>query len=172
MKFGLRTPSPKKSLKARTTGKVKRAAKKAVNPTYGKKGMGFIKDPEKSVKNAVYHRTTVGVGDIVKSTSKTKNTTIVAPDPSPRSSPSSSAPKDIQIKADNPSKDLTIKDCVLCGIVFLIMFLIGQYVTVIFSLIRLILIVVGFLGMLLVIWEMIKILIRPNNKTVQEQSDD
>lgn len=40
MKVGLRTPSPKKSLKARTTGKVKRAAKKAVNPMYGKKRNG------------------------------------------------------------------------------------------------------------------------------------
>ena len=69
MKVGLRTPSPKKSLKARTTGKVKRAAKKAVNPTYGKKGMGLIKDPERSIKNAVYHRTTVGVGDIAKGSS-------------------------------------------------------------------------------------------------------
>lgn len=72
MKVGLRTPSPKKSLKARTTGKVKRAAKKAVNPMYGKKGMGFVKDPEKAIKNAVYHRTTVGVGDIVKSSSSSK----------------------------------------------------------------------------------------------------
>ena len=32
MKFGVRTPSFKKSLKARTTGKVKRIAKRVVNP--------------------------------------------------------------------------------------------------------------------------------------------
>lgn len=74
MKFGLRTPSPKKSLKARTTGRAKRALKKAVNPLYGKKGMGFIKDPKKSVKNAVYHRTTVGVGDIIKGSSSSSGT--------------------------------------------------------------------------------------------------
>lgn len=65
MKMGVRKPSVKKSIKARTTGKVKRSIKKSVNPLYGKKGMGFIKDPERSVKNAIYHRTTVGVGDII-----------------------------------------------------------------------------------------------------------
>lgn len=41
MKFGMRTPSLKKSIKARTTGKAKRAIKKAVIPGYGKKGMSF-----------------------------------------------------------------------------------------------------------------------------------
>ncbi len=65
MKMGVRKPSVKKSIKARTTGKVKRSIKKSVNPLYGKKGMGFIKDPERSVKNAIYHRTTIGVGDII-----------------------------------------------------------------------------------------------------------
>jgi len=65
MKMGVRKPSVKKSIKARTTGKVKRSIKKSVNPLYGKKGMGFVNDPERAVKNAVYNRTTVGVGDIV-----------------------------------------------------------------------------------------------------------
>ena len=72
MKFGLRTPNLKKSLKARTTGRAKRALKKAANPMYGKKGMGFIKNPKRSVKNAIYHRTTVGVGDIVSGTPKAR----------------------------------------------------------------------------------------------------
>lgn len=36
MKFGMRTPSIKKSIKARTTGKAKRAVKKALIPEYGK----------------------------------------------------------------------------------------------------------------------------------------
>ncbi len=40
MKFGLRTPSLKKSFKARTTGRAKRAVKKALIPGYGKNGMG------------------------------------------------------------------------------------------------------------------------------------
>lgn len=48
LKFGVRTPSLKKSLKARTTGKVKRQVKKAIIPGYGKKGMGWIKNPKKA----------------------------------------------------------------------------------------------------------------------------
>lgn len=40
MKFGMRTPNLKKSIIARTTGKAKRAVKKAVIPGYGKKGAG------------------------------------------------------------------------------------------------------------------------------------
>ena len=47
MKIGLRKPSIKKSLKARTTGKLKRNIKSSVNPLYGKKGMGFVKSPTK-----------------------------------------------------------------------------------------------------------------------------
>ena len=59
MKIGFRKPSLKKTLKARTTGAIKRKAKGAVNPLYGKKGMGFIKDPERSVKNKIYKKTTI-----------------------------------------------------------------------------------------------------------------
>ena len=66
MKFGMRKPSLTKSIKARTTGKLKRKIKSSINPLYGKKGMGFIKNPKKSVNNAVYHRTTFGIGDIFK----------------------------------------------------------------------------------------------------------
>ena len=67
MKFGLRTPSLKKSIKARTTGRLKREVKKAVLPGYGKKGMGWIKDPKKAAYNKVYHKTSFGIGDIFKS---------------------------------------------------------------------------------------------------------
>lgn len=66
MKIGIRKPSIKKSVKAMTTGKAKRSVKKAVNPVYGKKGVGLIKDPEKAIKNAVYKKTTVGVKDLLK----------------------------------------------------------------------------------------------------------
>lgn len=69
MKIGMRSPSLSKSFKARTTGKYKRRAKRAINPLYGKKGVGFAKNPGKSIKSAVYHRTTFGVGDVVKMTS-------------------------------------------------------------------------------------------------------
>lgn len=66
MKIGFRKPSLKKSFRARTTGKWKRRAKKAVNPLYGKKGMGFIKNPKRSIKNKVYKKTTFGLRDIFK----------------------------------------------------------------------------------------------------------
>ena len=59
MKIGFRTPNLKKRLRARTTGKIKRKAKKMINPFYGKKGMGFIKNPTKSIKNSIYHKVTV-----------------------------------------------------------------------------------------------------------------
>ncbi len=68
MKIGVRKPSIKKSISARTTGRITRAAKKSVNPFYGKKGMGLITDPEKAAKNAIYKRTTVGARDIYKHT--------------------------------------------------------------------------------------------------------
>ena len=67
MKMGMRKPSLKKSIKARTTGKLKRSIKRSINPLYGKKGVGFIKNPKRSIKNAIYHRTTFGVRDIVES---------------------------------------------------------------------------------------------------------
>lgn len=66
MKFGMRKPSFKKSIKARTTGKIKRKMKKSVNPLYGKKGIGFIKNPKKSVKNKIYKKTTFGLSNIFK----------------------------------------------------------------------------------------------------------
>lgn len=65
MKVGIRKPSIKKSFKARTTGMVKRKVKSAINPFYGKKGIGFIRNPKRAVKNAVYHQTTIGVRDLI-----------------------------------------------------------------------------------------------------------
>lgn len=59
MKIGIRTPSLKKSLKARTTGRLKRAVKKTYNPLYGKKGMGLATDPKKAIYNKVYEKVTV-----------------------------------------------------------------------------------------------------------------
>lgn len=64
MKFGMRKPSLTKSIKARTTGKITRQMKSAVNPMYGKKGMGLVNDPKKAVYNKVYNKTTFGLKDI------------------------------------------------------------------------------------------------------------
>ncbi|MBW8140208.1 HIRAN domain-containing protein [Streptococcus pneumoniae] len=70
MKIGMRTPSLKKSLKAKTTSKWKRQAKKAIIPGYGKKGVGWIKNPKKAMYNKVYHKTTFGFSDLFKSSKK------------------------------------------------------------------------------------------------------
>lgn len=75
MKIGVRTPSLSKSLKARTTGRIKRQMKRAVNPLYGKKGMGFITNPEKAIYNKVYHKVTVDPLKGVKSGPKKKKST-------------------------------------------------------------------------------------------------
>ncbi len=66
MKSGMRKPSLKKSISARTTGAMKRKVKKAVIPGYGKKGMGWLKNPKKALYNKVYRKTTFGLGDILK----------------------------------------------------------------------------------------------------------
>lgn len=58
MKFGPRKPNFKKRIKARTTGKMKRKVKKSVNPLYGKKGMGWVKNPKKAAYNKIYKKTT------------------------------------------------------------------------------------------------------------------
>lgn len=66
MKFGMRKPSLAKSFKARTTTKYKRKVKKALIPGYGKKGMGWIKNPKKAVYNKVYKKTTFSIWDLFK----------------------------------------------------------------------------------------------------------
>ena len=67
-----RKPSLKASFKARTTGRAKRAVKRAIIPGYGKKGIGFIKNPKRSMYNAVYHRTSI---DTLKPIKNKKRTT-------------------------------------------------------------------------------------------------
>ncbi|MGJ9382165.1 hypothetical protein [Salipaludibacillus sp. CF4.18] len=66
MKFGWRKPSIKRSVKARTTGRLKRKAKKALVPGYGKKGMGWVKKPEKAAYNKVYKKTSFSFWDLLK----------------------------------------------------------------------------------------------------------
>ena len=70
MKIGMRKPSLTRSLKARTTSKWKRQAKKAIIPGYGKKGMGWVKNPKKAMYNKVYHKTTFGLSDLFKPSKK------------------------------------------------------------------------------------------------------
>lgn len=63
MKTGYRKPNIKKSLSARTSGQVKRTAKRAASPLYGKEGMGWVNNPKKAVYNKVYNKTTKSVFD-------------------------------------------------------------------------------------------------------------
>lgn len=104
MKYGVRKPNLKKSIKARTTGKVKRQVKKAVNPLYGKKGMGIVNDPKKAAYNAVYNRTTVGVSDIAKG--------LTAANGNPAASSSSNAPQ---------KKEYSPNTYSVCGILMIVL---------------------------------------------------
>lgn len=74
MKIGMRKPSLKKSLKARTTGKWKRQLKRQFIPGYGKKGMGIL-HPKKALYNKVYRKTTFGgISGINQSSSRKSRT--------------------------------------------------------------------------------------------------
>lgn len=66
MKFGMRKPSITKSFKARTTTKYKRKVKRTLLPVYGKKGMGWAKNPKKAAYNKVYKKTTFSIWDLFK----------------------------------------------------------------------------------------------------------
>lgn len=106
MKIGMRTPSLKKSLKAKTTSKWKRQAKKALIPGYGKKGMGWVKNPKKAMYNKVYHKTTFGLSDLFKSSKKRKKKVVIN--------------KQQSILASNGKKQHTSKDYKKTSLVFLI----------------------------------------------------
>ena len=66
MKFGVRTPSLKKSISARTTGRAKRSIKRALIPGDGKKGRGWITNPRKAAYNKIYRKTIVSFWDLFK----------------------------------------------------------------------------------------------------------
>lgn len=66
MKYGPRKPSLKKSISARTSGRLNRQIKSAINPFYGKKGMGWINNPKKAMYNKVYNKTTFSIFDLFK----------------------------------------------------------------------------------------------------------
>lgn len=61
MRMGYRKPSLKKSIKARTTGRAKRAVKRSISPVYGKRGTGIVRNPKKGMYNTLYRRTTRSV---------------------------------------------------------------------------------------------------------------
>lgn len=67
MKFGFRTPSLKRRVSARTSWK------RAVRHSMGIKaprGMGIITNPKRSLYNKIYRKTTFGIEDLARTTSK------------------------------------------------------------------------------------------------------
>ena len=130
MKIGMRTPSLKKSLKARTTSKWKRQAKKAIIPGYGKKGMGWIKNPKKAMYNKVYHKTTFGLSDLFKP-SKNRRKKKVANN------------KQQSILSSNSKKKHTPKEHKEAGLVFMVL---GAIFLFLFPPLGLFLLVTGFIS--------------------------
>ena len=103
----MRKPSLTKSLKARTTSKWKRQAKKAIIPGYGKKGVGWIKNPKKAMYNKVYHKTTFGLSDLLKPSKKRKKKVVTK--------------KQQSILSSNGKKQHTPKDHKEAGIVLMVL---------------------------------------------------
>ena len=66
MKIGMRTPNFSKMLKERTTGKLKRSINKTINPLYGKKGIGLIKNPYHSIHNKMYKKATFSIFNLFR----------------------------------------------------------------------------------------------------------
>lgn len=66
MKFGFRKPSLKRSIKARTSGRVKRKIKSSVDPSYGKRGRGWLRNPKRAAYNKVYRKTSFGLRDVLR----------------------------------------------------------------------------------------------------------
>ena len=68
MRYGMRKPSWKKSLSARTKGRATRAIKRAIIPCYGRRGMGIF-HPTRAIYNKLYSRTTFSIFDLAKGSS-------------------------------------------------------------------------------------------------------
>lgn len=128
MKIGMRTPSLKKSLKAKTTSKWKRQAKRALIPGYGQKGIGWIKNPKKALYNKIYHKTTFGLSDLLKPSKKRRN---------------KSTKKQTSIKS---TKKYTAKDYKEAGIVLIV---IGAILVFLLPPISFIFVTTGFISFII-----------------------
>lgn len=125
----MRTPSLKKSLKARTTSKWKRQAKKAIIPGYGKKGVGWIKNPKKAMYNKVYHKTTFGLSDLLKPSKKRKKKVVTK--------------KQQSILSSSGKKQHSPKEYKEAGLVFMVL---GAIFLFLFPPLGLFLLVTGFIS--------------------------
>nr|DAX61784.1 MAG TPA: cell division protein [Caudoviricetes sp.] len=129
MKIGMRKPSLTKSLKARTTSKWKRQAKKAIIPGYGKKGVGWIKNPKKAMYNKVYHKTTFGLSDLLKPSKKRKKKVVTK--------------KQQSILSSSGKKQHSPKEYKEAGLVFMVL---GAIFLFLFPPLGLFLLVTGFIS--------------------------
>lgn len=66
MKVGIRKPNIKRSLKARTTGRIKRKVKRSTNPLYGRRGMGWLFKPLRAAYNWLYRRLTISIPALLR----------------------------------------------------------------------------------------------------------
>ncbi len=65
VKIGIRKPSWKKSIAARTKGQFTRKIKRAIVPGYGQRGVGWA-HPKRKLYNKAYSRTTFSFNDLFK----------------------------------------------------------------------------------------------------------
>ena len=65
VKIGIRKPSWKKSIVARTKGQFTRKIKRAIVPGYGQRGVGWA-HPKRKLYNKAYSRTTFSFNDLFK----------------------------------------------------------------------------------------------------------
>lgn len=97
-----------------TSGRYKRAMKRAVNPFYGRKGVGFLKNPSKSIRGMAYRRLTVGTApsDINRALRKSAGRKKVANNKIPVASLKVSVIDDSEARksANSLDKDLVDKD--------------------------------------------------------------
>lgn len=71
MKFGLRRPSLRKRIAARTS--IKRRVRHSLT-VKAPRGWGWVTNPKRAAYNRIYNRTTVGVGDLVRPRSRRRAT--------------------------------------------------------------------------------------------------
>lgn len=74
VKIGIRKPSWKKSIAARTNGRLTRKLKRAIIPGYGQRGVGWA-HPKRKLYNKAYSRTTFSVNDLLKQSNRKSTST-------------------------------------------------------------------------------------------------
>ena len=74
VKIGIRKPSWKISIAARTKGQLNRKIKRAIIPGYGQRGVGWA-HPKRKLYNKAYSRTTFSVNDLLKQSNRKSTST-------------------------------------------------------------------------------------------------